>query len=78
MNREVHARICEGLGVKFPRATRLQSLGNVVIFRILQPYMGLVFASAYRLNEKIQSRHELAPNLREQVREVVTIQRNWW
>ncbi len=23
MNREVHVRICEGLGVKFPRATRL-------------------------------------------------------
>ena len=24
MNREVHVRICEGLGVKFPRATRLK------------------------------------------------------
>jgi hypothetical protein len=23
MNREVHVRLCEGLGVKFPRATRL-------------------------------------------------------
>ena len=23
MNREVHVRFCEGLGVKFPRATRL-------------------------------------------------------
>ncbi len=23
MNREAHVRICEGLGVKFPRATRL-------------------------------------------------------
>jgi hypothetical protein len=23
VNREVHARFCEGLGVKFPRATRL-------------------------------------------------------
>ena len=22
MNREVHVRFCEGLGVKFPRATR--------------------------------------------------------
>jgi len=26
MNREVHVRICEGLGVKFPRATRLGKL----------------------------------------------------
>ena len=24
MNREVHVRFCEGLGVKFPRATRLR------------------------------------------------------
>ena len=24
VNREVHARFCEGLGVKFPRATRLR------------------------------------------------------
>jgi hypothetical protein len=26
MNREVHVRICEGLGVRFPRATRLAIL----------------------------------------------------
>ncbi len=25
MNREAHVRICEGLGVKFPRATRLHN-----------------------------------------------------
>ena len=24
MNREVHVRICEGVGVRFPRATRLR------------------------------------------------------
>ena len=24
MNREVHVRFCEGLGVQFPRATRLR------------------------------------------------------
>jgi phage shock protein PspC (stress-responsive transcriptional regulator) len=32
VNREVHARFCEGLGVKFPWATRLATLGRVVIF----------------------------------------------
>jgi hypothetical protein len=26
MNREVHVRICEGLGVRFPRATRLKGI----------------------------------------------------
>ena len=26
MNREIHVRICEGLGVRFPRATRLLNL----------------------------------------------------
>jgi hypothetical protein len=25
MNREVHVRICEGVGVKLPRATRLRT-----------------------------------------------------
>ena len=26
MNREVHVRICEGVGVRFPHATRLRDL----------------------------------------------------
>jgi hypothetical protein len=35
MNREVHVRICEGLGVKFPGPTRHLAHGRgVVDFRI--------------------------------------------
>jgi hypothetical protein len=30
MNREAHVRICEGLGVKFPQATRLQGVGLMI------------------------------------------------
>ena len=29
MNREVHVRFCEGLGVRFPWATRLSFLGEI-------------------------------------------------
>ena len=32
MNREVHVRICEGLGVKFPWATRLESMFKCLKF----------------------------------------------
>ncbi len=28
MSREAHVRVCEGLGVKVPRATRLSSFEN--------------------------------------------------
>jgi hypothetical protein len=36
MNREVHVRFCEGLGVKFPWATRLKNLPNVCVLEITQ------------------------------------------
>jgi hypothetical protein len=36
MNREVHVRICEGLGVKFPRATRLK--GRIIIIRAIASF----------------------------------------
>ena len=40
VNREVHARICEGLGVKLPRATRLdQRLLNIQKPAILICYL---------------------------------------
>ena len=31
MNREIHVRICEGVGVRFPRATRLLPLLGMFI-----------------------------------------------
>jgi hypothetical protein len=36
MNREVHVRICEGLGVRFPRATRLKDLGLIISVEIVK------------------------------------------
>ena len=37
VNREVHAWICEGLGVKFPGATRPTTTGHVPAPRSLTP-----------------------------------------
>ncbi len=48
MNREVHVRICEGLGVKFPRATRL-SLGKESAIRSLN----------CRLKKKLCKSHDI-------------------
>jgi hypothetical protein len=39
MNREVHVRFCEGLGVKFPRATRLGNLRLTDSSDILSGFM---------------------------------------
>ena len=47
---------------------------TLLIVNTIVTYMGLVTAFEYPLNGKIQSRYELAPNLREQVRELVTMQ----
>ena len=49
MSREVHVRFCEGLGVRFPRATRL------VIFVRSARSAERVFASVQRyLNETLK------------------------
>jgi hypothetical protein len=38
MNREVHVRFCEGVGVKFPRATRrAPGMARSTITRCCQP-----------------------------------------
>jgi hypothetical protein len=39
MNREAHVRICEGVGVKFPRATRLRNIGFHKDILIIISYM---------------------------------------
>ncbi|MGA2465059.1 MAG: hypothetical protein ABSH06_12000 [Thermodesulfobacteriota bacterium] len=39
MNRDVHVRICEGLGVKFPRATRLFRTAHYV--KVIGPLRSL-------------------------------------
>ena len=35
MNREVHVRNCEGVGVKLPRATRLRNMLIARLFELL-------------------------------------------
>ena len=44
MTGNCHVRICEGLGVKFPRATRLLSQLTIVFLaaHILSPQLGVV------------------------------------
>ena len=39
MSREVHVRICEGVGVKFPHATRLMPLGLLKDILIIISYL---------------------------------------
>jgi hypothetical protein len=43
MNREVHVGFCEGVGVKFPRATRPLNLGQ---FKVLPKYMEADFTAS--------------------------------
>ena len=47
MDREVHVRICEGLGVKFPRATRLSVcyLDNFLTFNVCKIVIGQIPAN---------------------------------
>jgi hypothetical protein len=48
MSREAHVRICEGVGVKLPRATRLsQSADNRISYRARRRYRNV--ASAFHL-----------------------------
>ena len=42
MNREVYVRICEGVGVKFPRATRLVSYAMKSEIEYILNYYGLI------------------------------------
>jgi hypothetical protein len=45
MNREVHVRFCEGLGVKFPRATR--PLIDIISFWELSTKVSMARASIH-------------------------------
>jgi len=55
MNREVHVRVCEGLGVRFPQATRLARIEGGPICVLSITYHKVGSFSDLSLGHKISS-----------------------